>query len=179
MPNKFLIISINECPLSYDSMAKKYNELKYDYKLKENLSEEKKLEVDTLNVLELLGYPLEQTGTYFYKDIIVKIIKQMQESISIESYQMLISALNNDYSQFYFDIARNNYDVGLKTFHNCINTSRKTKKRKNLTLQQKIGIDDSKMNYKEEALLIANYITENQSKKEYPKIKKKATSYTY
>lgn len=177
MQNKILMIPINETPISYDSMAEKYKELKYGYKSKENLSEEEQLEVDTLKVLESLGYPLEQTGTYFYKDIIVKAIKQLQESTSKESYQELIVALNNDYSQFYFDIARNGYDVGLKTFHSCINISHQAKKIQNTSLQQRLGLDDPKMNYKQEALLIADYITENKTRKEHPKIKKKAMSY--
>ena len=151
-------------------------DLEYLYEI-DNLTEREKLAVETLNVLEELGYSLEETGTYFYKDVIVKIIEQLQVSSSEESYQELITDLNNDFSQFYFDIARNGYDVGLKTFHGCINMSRETKNIQNTLLQERIGIEEANMNYKQEALLIANYITENQTRKEMPQIKQKAMNY--
>ena len=115
--------------------------------------------------------------TYFYKDVIVKAVEQLQESSSEESYQELIEDLNNDYSQFYFDIARNGYDVGLKTFHSCINISHQTKNPQDTVLQQRIGIKDANRNYRQEGLLIADYITENQTRKEMTQVKQKAMNY--
>lgn len=172
------IYLVNHQPLFYvEDMPKKYSTYKEGNISVENLTEREKLAVETLNVLEELGYSLEETGTYFYKDVIVKIIEQLQVSSSEESYQELITDLNNDFSQFYFDIARNGYDVGLKTFHGCINMTRETKNIQNTLLQERIGIEEANMNYKQEALLIANYITENQTRKEMPQIKQKAMSY--
>ena len=171
------IYLVNTLPLSYDEMASKYKDYKKKMMPIEKLSQREKKEVETLKILEELGYSLEETGTYFYKDVIVKAVEQLQESSSEESYQELIEDLNNDYSQFYFDIARNGYDVGLKTFHGCINMSRETKNIQNTLLQERIGIEEANMNYKQEALLIANYITENQTRKEIPQIKQKTMSY--
>ena len=136
-----------------------------------------KADAKTLKILEELGYSLEETGTYFYKDVIVKAVEQLQESSSEESYQELIEDLNNDYSQFYFDIARNGYDVGLKTFHSCINISHQTKNPQDTVLQQRIGIKDANRNYRQEGLLIADYITENQTRKEMTQVKQKAMNY--
>ena len=171
------IYLVNTLPLSYDEMASKYKDYKKKMMPIEKLSQREKKEVETLKILEELGYSLEETGTYFYKDVIVKIIEQLQVSSSEESYQELITDLNNDFSQFYFDIARNGYDVGLKTFHGCISMSRETKNIQNTLLQERIGIEEANMNYKQEALLIANYITENQTRKEIPQIKQKTMSY--
>ena len=171
------IYLVNTLPLSYDEMASKYKDYKKKMMPIEKLSQREKKEVETLKILEELGYSLEETGTYFYKDVIVKTIEQLQVSSSEESYQELITDLNNDFSQFYFDIARNGYDVGLKTFHGCINMSRETKNIQNTLLQERIGIEEANMNYKQEALLIANHIIENQPRKEKSVMKKKVISY--
>lgn len=171
------IYLVNTQPLSYDYMVTKYSAYKEGNILVDDLEKREKLEVETLKILEELGYSLEETGTYFYKDVIVKAVEKLQESSSDENYQELIAGLSNDFSQFYFDIARNGYDVGLKTFHGCINMSHETKNIQNTLLQQRIGIEDANRNYKQEALLIANYIMENQTRKELPQIKQKAMSY--
>ena len=172
------IYLVNHQPLFYvEDMPKKYSSYKEGNISVENLTEREKLAVETLNVLEELGYSLEETGTYFYKDVIVQAIEQLQEATSEENYRELIIAINNNYSQFYFDIARNGYDVGLKTFHGCINMSRETKNIQNTLLQERIGIEEANMNYKQEALLIANHIIENQPRKEKSVMKKKVISY--
>lgn len=171
------IYLVNTQPLSYDYMVTKYSAYKEGNILVDDLEKREKLEVETLKILEELGYSLEETGTYFYKDVIVKAVEQLQESSSEESYQELIEDLNNDYSQFYFDIARNGYDVGLKTFHSCINISHQTKNPQDTVLQQRVGIKDANRNYRQEGLLIADYITENQTRKEMTQVKQKAMNY--
>ena len=171
------IYLVNTLPLSYDEMASKYKDYKKKMMPIEKLSQREKKEVETLKILEELGYSLEETGTYFYKDVIVQAIEQLQEATSEENYRELIIAINNNYSQFYFDIARNGYDVGLKTFHSCINISYQNRTRMNKELQREIGLDEYNTNYKQEALLIANHIIENQPRKEKSVMKKKVISY--
>ena len=60
--------------------------------------------------------------------------------------------------RFYFDIARNVHDVGLKTFHGCINISYfyKINNSTNEMFQNNIGRQD--MSYQQQALQIAKYI---------------------
>lgn len=171
------IYLVNTLLLSYDEMASKYKDYKKKMMPIEKLSKREKKEVETLKILEELGYSLEETGTYFYKDVIVQAIEQLQEATSEENYRELIIAINNNYSQFYFDIARNGYDVGLKTFHSCINISYQNRTRINKELQREIGLDEYNTNYKQEALLIANHIIENQPRKEKSVMKKKVISY--
>ena len=171
------IYLVNSQPLSYDYMASKYKDYKKKMMPIEKLSKREKKEVETLKILEKLGYSLTETGTYFYKDVIVKAIEQLQEATLEENYRELIIAINNNYSQFYFDIARNGYDVGLKTFHSCINISYQNRTRINKELQREIGLDEYNTNYKQEALLIANHIIENQPRKEKSVMKKKVISY--
>ena len=171
------IYLVNTLLLSYDEMASKYKDYKKKMMPIEKLSKREKKEVETLKILEELGYSLEETGTYYYKDVIVQAIEQFQDATSEENYRELIIAINNNYSQFYFDIARNGYDVGLKTFHSCINISYQNRTRINKELQREIGLDEYNTNYKQEALLIANHIIENQPRKEKSVMKKKVISY--
>ena len=172
MQKKVSNIAVNENPLSYDSMVGKYKEYRYGYKSREDFTTKEQLEVDILKILESLGYPIDQTGTYFYKDIIVKAMKKIQNAKTEEEYVCLIMEMNYNYSQFYFDIARNDYDIGLKTFHNCIELSYQSKKNQNSSLKRTIGLTDGKLEYKKEALLIASYIVENQAPKELSQIKR-------
>ena len=90
------IYLVNTLPLSYDEMASKYKDYKKKMMPIEKLSQREKKEVETLKILEELGYSLEETGTYFYKDVIVQAIEQLQEATSEENYRELIIAINNN-----------------------------------------------------------------------------------
>ncbi len=77
-------------------------------------SNDKRLEFETLIVLESLGYPINNMGIYYFRDLIVKACLLREEGISdIELY----SLLNDEFSQFYFDVARNENDIGIKNFN--------------------------------------------------------------
>ncbi|HIR48870.1 MAG TPA: hypothetical protein IAB35_02725 [Candidatus Faecimonas gallistercoris] len=164
---------VNSNPICYDYMVQKYQYYKNGW-LNEKLSEKEQLEVDVLNVLEKLGYSMQETGTYFYKDVIVKATKALQNSETNQEYMNLITEMNNNYSQFYFDIARNGYDIGLKTFHKCIELSHQNRNSNllNINLQQEIGLNEIIKNYKQEALLIASYMTTKTPKEQKPVAKK-------
>ncbi len=71
-----------------------------------------------LRQLEAMGFPMNKVGTYLYKEMIENIMKSLENDAVIDS-----SELNNRYSQFYVDIARNNLDIGIKTFHRLIEAS--------------------------------------------------------
>ena len=81
-------------------------------------------ELEILNILDELGYPLGEIGTYLYKALIVNILNYLwgvpirREVLSEEE---LKEQLNNPFSQLFFDIARNDMDLGIKTFHAAIN----------------------------------------------------------
>lgn len=165
---------VNSFPQTYDLAVLKYKNYK-DGKIKlEDLTEEEQLEMKTLNVLENLGYPMDETGTYFYKDIIIRSMNQLQQIETEQDFIELMVTMANNYSQFYFDIARNEYDVGLTTFHSCIYMSNQYKQMNsnNKDLDQEIGLTGFTTDYKGEALLIANYIYKKENKKENPQVQK-------
>lgn len=86
-------------------------------------SEDKLLEMEILSLLDRLGYPMNEIGTYLYKEVILSLVEYMNNignKGNVSSYLDLTEQLNNSYSQFYFDIARNDLDMGLKSFHNSI-----------------------------------------------------------
>lgn len=126
---------------------------------KEHKSENNK-EMETLYLLEELGYPIDEMGTYFYKDMILKIVGYLENSSN--KYEELLDELGNHYSNFYFDLARNELDVGIKTFHEVLES-------------QILNIDHSNANperfdeifgnmainnlgYEEKAFIISTYI---------------------
>lgn len=167
---------MNDHPRCYDSMARKYEEYKCKM-LAESLSDREQEEADVLHVLEELGYSLGETGTYFYKEIIMKAKEGLQGINAEIDYANLISEMSNNYSQFYFDIARNSLDIGLKSFHNCIELSYKNRVQHpmNVNLAKKIGINSFSTDYKGEALLIANYMLTKENVKSEPLVKSLGT----
>lgn len=97
--------------------------LNYKENKLEDISNNKKKEMEILNLLEQLGYPIEKVGTYFYKDMILKIVEyleNLEEVNGFKKYNKLLDELENHYSHFYFDLARNELDIGIKTFHEVL-----------------------------------------------------------
>ena len=165
---------VNSFPQTQDPAVLKYKNYKDGKITLEDLKEEEQLEMNTLSILENLGYPMDKTGTYFYKDIIIKSMDKLQQIETEQDYIELMTAMANSYSQFYFDIARNKYDVGLTTFHSCVYMSNQYKQihSNNKDLEQEIGLAEFTIDYKGEALLIANYIYKKENKKENPQVQK-------
>ena len=165
---------VNNFPETYDFMVAKYKDCKEGRITSLDLTEEDQKEINTLSILENLGYPMTETGTYFYKNVIIRAMDELQQIKTEQDYVDLMSTMANNYSQFYFDIARNEYDIGLTTFHSCIHivNQHKNGHQTNEKLQKEIGLTDFVVDYKGEALLIANYIYKKENKKENPQVQK-------
>ena len=136
------------------SDKKKY----FDYKNNGMLdfNNDEKLGIKILEVLEVNGFPMQYLGTYLYKDVIRNIVKSLDKITKESEIMELKEQLNKPYSQFYFDIARNDRGIGVTTFHTFINDviSQLNYDLKNL------DSDDGK-NYGDFAYEIANYMIEN------------------
>lgn len=93
--------------------------LKYRNSLENNLNE---LDIEVLTYLENMGCSTDVRGTYYFKDMIISIIEKLLRfsSLSGEEIQELMIELNNPYSQFYLDLARNKHDLGINTFNQYI-----------------------------------------------------------
>ena len=159
------IYILNSIPTHFDRAAESY--LRYKNGLLLNMSKEEEEQMNVLKVLDKLGFPMNQTGTYFYKEIIMKTIEELQTIETEEDKENLRSTMENSYSQFYFDIARNNIDIGLKSFHSCISIAYEDRKRTtdSIRLKQKIGMNKTDSDYRTEAILIAKYIMSSNNKR--------------
>ena len=143
-------------------------EAKDDLKLfKEYLKEgevyehpEKHNDMEIMFFLYKLGYRPEDLGTFFYKEIVKKITYMIPSIIAendIESLEQLLIELKNKYSQFYFDIAVNEQDTGLKTFHKYIAEARQNKLKADPILEQYI-YNGEQLDEDIEPLAIATYL---------------------
>ena len=86
----------------------------------ENLTDEKLQEMQVLDSLFKLGFPKDDEGTFLYKSMIMKAIHHLDgyDDIGQEiSEEELQNQMQQPFSQFYLDAARNDLDIGIKTFH--------------------------------------------------------------
>jgi DNA-binding transcriptional MerR regulator len=99
---------------------KQYNRYKDDKRIVNNepideLSDYQIKEIKTISILERLGFSLDEVGTYLYKELIMNVFSDIDKCGT-----NLKDELNNRYSSYYQQIAREYYEMGVTTFHNYI-----------------------------------------------------------
>ena len=165
--------------------AKKDKE-KYElYKKEElkNINEETRRELKILDILERLGYPMNELGTYLYKDLINEVCDEMKDVSTrrdIDKCRILLQELTDIYSNLYHYIAREWKEMGIKTFHLYIGqaTERIDKEKIDKELSKKIyGNNNNSQDYGLHAFQIAAYTLnkysyDNIEVYKQPKIKK-------
>ena len=126
------------------------------------------LEMNILNTLERLGYPMDMLGTYLCKDIVLKIINNYEN-------KNLLNELNYTFSQFYNDIANNDKEIGIKTFNLYVHQALDNINEENIDeeLYNKIFFSDCSNKYGFNFLRIAKYVKNNFSGNEKQKMKVK------
>lgn len=124
------------------------------------LTELQKNEVEILSILEKLGFPMSQLGTYLYKDVIVEVcnIINEREITSNNKRRKLIARLNDGYDEIYKQIASEDKEIGCKTFHSYIEGVIKDidETRTDTSLAEKIYCDKD-ITYGTAAFRIADY----------------------
>ncbi len=124
------------------------------------LTELQKNEVEILSILEKLGFPMSQLGTYLYKDVIVKVCNIINEGeiTSNNKRRKLIARLNDGYDEIYKQIASEDKEIGCKTFHSYIEGVIKDidETRTDTSLAEKI-YGDKDITYGTAAFRIADY----------------------
>lgn len=124
------------------------------------LTELQKNEVELLSILEKLGFPMSQLGTYLYKDVIVKVCNIINEGeiTSNNKRRKLIARLNDGYDEIYKQIASEDKEIGCKTFHSYIEGAIKDidETRTDTSLAEKI-YGDKDITYGTAAFRIADY----------------------
>lgn len=99
-------------------VVKKNRELykKYSNNIEVTLSDEQMKHMEVLETLENLGFPMDEVGTHYYKDVILSICDDINNEES-----NLVYELDNMHSNLYHMIARDEYDMGTKVFNAYIN----------------------------------------------------------
>lgn len=144
---------------------------KYKLGCYESIPEDRLQQMEVLSILEKLNFPMNEIGTYFFKDMIVKALRYLDGSDDFGHYisqDTLLQELKSPYSQFYFDLARNEKDIGVKTFHACIEDSLENinYNKADATLLYEIYSNFSKNgNYGEHAYAISKYIKRSRENK--------------
>lgn len=94
----------------FDKFKKGKLIFKYDYDYKN---------MYVLSLLENLGFPIDELGTYLYKEVIFEVgeqLSKLEESFSVEEYNNLFDSLNNFDSDLYLWVASDYLEMGKKTF---------------------------------------------------------------
>lgn len=137
----------------------------------DDFSKDRLEHMEVLSILDKLSFPMDEAGTYFFKDMIVKASRYLDGVDDFGrpiSREELLQELQSPFSQFYFDVARNDLDIGLKTFHSYIEHALESVdyNKADTTLLLDIYSNFSKeTDYGEHALMIAEYVR-NAKKKE-------------
>lgn len=114
----------------------------------------------SLLILELIGLPIKKEGIKLYAEVLDNIKYFLNKAQNKNEVEELKGQLLNPYSQFYFDIARNDNDIGLKTFHALIKDSLPDS---NTSKKNRCPIN--KDNYKELAFTLGKYISSKNNNK--------------
>ena len=116
-----------------------------------------------LECLLILGYKEQDPGTYFIQEVIFNTVKSLNILDKTDIYEQL----QNAYSQFYFNIARNIHGIGVSTFHmvikNAIDNKKTTQTSEDLSYKIFSGSNDE-LNFASKIMNIANYIAKNINK---------------
>lgn len=87
-----------------------------------------RLNVEIINLLKEIGFSLEMQGTYLLADVVMAAYIFLHNAMEMGDdynlyYSYLQRLMKNPYSQFYFDLARNEHAMGTTTMHNRINSA--------------------------------------------------------
>lgn len=93
---------------------------KYNNSRESNFNE---IDNEVIKYLTTLGYSVDIIGVSYFKDMIISIIEKILSFNSVEEIKSLFEEIENPYSQFYFDLARNKYDMGITTYNEYIRKS--------------------------------------------------------
>ena len=153
-------ISMLSCSAIYAKSEANISKKKYEKRI-ENCSTSQDIDVIIIQCLEKLGFPLDEMGTYLYKDVISSVVDSLIKYDDDAQKQQLAEQLNHTYSQFYFDVAKNDNDMGVNTFHAYIQKalSKINPEKKDLELVNRLFLsEENPVGYGEEAFVIGNFI---------------------
>ncbi len=122
------------------------------------------VDMKILSLLEGLGYPMEHLGTYLYKDLVRLVydkIKNLSKRSDVLVARQILSELSDHFSSIYHYIAREDKEIGIKSFHMCLEDAIKSidKNKIDSALATRIyGSYFEAINYGQKAMLFAAYV---------------------
>ena len=100
---------------------------------------------EIIDLLKNLGFSLEMEGTYLLADVVMAAYIFLHNALENNAdYELhcayLQRIMKNPYSQFYFDLARNEHAMGTTSLHNRINNAYLERKKEhiNRNIEQEI-----------------------------------------
>lgn len=143
------------------------------------MSFETEQEMRILELLEQLGFPMDDAGTYLYKNMIARAVRKISDVSTREEIlacKDLVTQMKTPYSQFYVDVARNDLDMGVTSFHRCVQRALSkvdATKAEPMLLFQIYSNFTEDMDYGEQAFVLSSYVAGFLKPKmpEVPKIK--------
>lgn len=150
----------------------------------QELSEDESKSMSVLSILDGLGYPMNELGTYLYKEVIKETHKALEgvtgKRRDMEKCRAILAQLSDGFSQFYRNIAREDLEMGVKSFHLYIQQaiSKIDSNAMDLDLVFDIfGPNPGELDYGLQAFQIAAYMMGFRVKKEiHPPIVKKLSN---
>ena len=133
-------------------------------RMENNSSNEDLKSMKILSVLERLGYPMDQMGTYLYEEVISSACESLASVTGarrdMELCKDILSQLKNCFSSFYRQIAREYLEMGIQSFHFMIEQSIKDIQVQSMDLDlsyQIFGASPVEPDYGSQAFQIALY----------------------
>ena len=129
----------------------------------ENFSENEIRDMRLLNLLDRLGFNLDELGTYLYKDLVAEIYEQIKDASNrrdMDKCRALMLELSNAYSNIYHYVARECNEIGVKSFHLYIEKAIENidEEKVDVALAHKVyGDNPEEQNYGLEAFRLAAY----------------------
>ena len=144
--------------------------------------------IEILTILEGLGYPLDELGTYLYKEVIAEVCDSLKgvtgKRDDMDRCRDLLDCLNNGYSAYYVRIAQDYLEMGVESFHLYIQKAIEKINNEAIdwNLSCKIfGPDPMDQNYGLQAFQLATYMLglgvkkQASSEKHPPRVRKLST----
>ena len=122
-------------------------------------------EMRVLSMLENLGFDMNEDGTYLYKNMILKIKNYLCEILTKGDnvdFKDYLLGIKERYSQFYVDVARNDMDMGVRTYHQYLEKAMSSLDLDKADFGYKVVLLNSlpdEMDYGEFAFVLAMHLT--------------------
>ncbi len=153
-----------------DMIQELYKRQTYQKGTSKDMSDDEITKMEVLDLLEDLGYPMDEYGTYLYSEVISSLRSELgviTTRCEVSESEKILAQAKYPFSQLYFNIARNERDMGVKDFHSIIKRALSKidyEKASPETLYKVYGNFPFEMDYGENAFTLANYLNQHLEK---------------